>query len=139
MDEEALRLTEYRNRVLGALCQNLDGVVVNGPEHHCLPGTLNVSFAWVNSDALIVAMKDVAVATGAACSSASVTPSHVLQALGVSSDRLRSSIRFSMGRFATAGEVERVGESVVRAVKELRMSKSGAASCGLDPDSAPSG
>jgi cysteine desulfurase len=98
----------------------LDEVFLNGHPTERLPGNLNLSFAYVEGEALMMAMRDVAISSGSACTSASLEPSYVLKALGVSDDLAHSSIRFGLGRFNTAEEVEYVITDVVRTVTRLR-------------------
>jgi cysteine desulfurase len=95
-------------------------VTVNGTLEHRLPGNLNVSFACVEGEALMMAIKDVAVSSGSACTSASLEPSYVLRALGVEEDMAHSSIRFGIGRFNTEEEVDFVARLVIDKVKKLR-------------------
>jgi cysteine desulfurase len=85
-----------------------------------LPGNLNVSFAYVDGEALMMSMKQVAVSSGSACTSADPEPSHVLRALGLSDDLTRSSLRFGLGRFNTAEEVDFTIDAVAEAVVRLR-------------------
>ncbi len=120
MKTEAERLTELRQRFLGKLRQELDEIYVNGDEEHRLPGNVNISFAYVEGEALMMAIKDVAVSSGSACTSASLEPSYVLRALGVGDDLAHSSIRFGLGRFTTEEEVDYVADLVIRKVKKLR-------------------
>ena len=87
---------------------------------HRLPGNLNISFAYVEGEALLMALKDVAVSSGSACTSASLEPSYVLRALGVGDELAHTSIRFGLGRFNTEEEVDYVVELVVDKVKKLR-------------------
>jgi cysteine desulfurase len=98
----------------------LDEVYVNGSVTHRLPGNLNVSFNFVEGEGLMMAIKDVAVSSGSACTSASLEPSYVLRALGVGDELAHSSIRFGIGRFNTEEEVDYVGDLVVGKVKGLR-------------------
>jgi len=98
----------------------LDMVTVNGSLEHRLPGNLNISFAYVEGEALMMAIKDVAVSSGSACTSASLEPSYVLRALGVEEDMAHSSIRFGLGRFNTEAQVDLVARLVVDKVKKLR-------------------
>jgi len=93
---------------------------VNGSLEHRLPGNLNISFAYVEGEALMMAIKDVAVSSGSACTSASLEPSYVLRALGVEEDMAHSSIRFGLGRFNTESQVDAVARLVVEKVKKLR-------------------
>jgi len=98
----------------------LEGVTLNGHPSRRLPGNLNLSFEWVKGDALLMALRGVAVSSGSACTSASVEPSYVLRALGLSDELAHGSLRFGLGRFTTADEIERVIEEVVRVVNHLR-------------------
>jgi len=95
-------------------------VFLNGHAEHRLPNNLNVSFAYVEGEALMMAIKDVAVSSGSACTSASLEPSYVLRALGVGDDLAHSSIRFGVGRFTTVEEIDFVADLVISAVKRLR-------------------
>ena len=93
---------------------------VNGSLEHRLPGNLNITFAFVEGEALMMALKDVAVSSGSACTSASLEPSYVLRALGVDEEMAHTSIRFGLGRFNTEEEVDYVIELVVDKVNKLR-------------------
>jgi len=118
--EEAKRLAALRDRLLARLTKELDEVYVNGSMEHRLPGNLNVSFNFVEGEGLMMAIKDVAVSSGSACTSASLEPSYVLRALGVGDELAHSSIRFGLGRFTTEEEVDFVADLVVSKVKKLR-------------------
>jgi cysteine desulfurase len=120
MADEAARLTRLRNRLLEGLQSQLDYCMVNGSLEHRMPGNLNVSFAYVEGEALMMNIKDVAVSSGSACTSASLEPSYVLRALGVEEDMAHSSIRFGLGRFNTEEEVDFVVKLVAEKVKKLR-------------------
>jgi len=120
MAEEAARLGRLRDRLRQGIERGLDLVTVNGSLEHRLPGNLNVSFAYVEGEALMMAIKDVAVSSGSACTSASLEPSYVLRAMGVADDMAHSSIRFGLGRFNTEEEVDYVVGLVVQKVKKLR-------------------
>jgi cysteine desulfurase len=120
MPEELGRLLALRERLRKFLDEHLDRVVLNGSLEHRLPGNLNVSFAYVEGEALMMAIKDVAVSSGSACTSASLEPSYVLRALGVEEDLAHSSIRFGIGRFNTEEEVDYVARLVVEKVRKLR-------------------
>lgn len=120
MTTEAPRLARLRDRLLERLRAGLDRVRINGGMEHRLPGNLNVSFEGVEGEALLLALKDIAVSTGSACSSAALEPSHVLRALDGDADRAHASIRFGLGRFNTEEEVDYVADQVVAKVKELR-------------------
>jgi cysteine desulfurase len=87
---------------------------------HRLPNNLNVSFNHVESSALMLAMPDVAVSSGSACSSATISPSHVLRALGVGEERAHSAVRFGIGRFNTEEEIDYAAERVIESVRRLR-------------------
>jgi cysteine desulfurase len=120
MAAESRRLVALRNRLLEGLKKKLDMLVVNGNMEHHLPGNLNVSFAYVEGEALMMAIKDVAVSSGSACTSASLEPSYVLRACGVDEDMAHSSIRFGIGRFNTEEEIDYVIDLMVRSVNRLR-------------------
>jgi len=119
-DAEAARILALRERLRAGLLTGLDLVTVNGSPEHRLPGNLNVSFAYVEGEALMMAIKDVAVSSGSACTSASLEPSYVLRAMGVTDDLAHSSIRFGLGRFTTAEEIDWVIRLVVEKVRKLR-------------------
>ena len=119
-DAEAARILALRERLRAGLLTGLDLVTVNGSLEHRLPGNLNVSFAYVEGEALMMAIKDVAVSSGSACTSASLEPSYVLRAMGVTDDLAHSSIRFGLGRFTTAEEIDWVIRLVVEKVRKLR-------------------
>jgi cysteine desulfurase len=119
-DVEAARVLALRERLRERLLAGLDLVSVNGSLEHRLPGNLNVSFAYVEGEALMMAIKDVAVSSGSACSSASLEPSYVLRAMGVSEELAHSSIRFGIGRFTTDEEIDFVARLVVEKVTKLR-------------------
>jgi cysteine desulfurase len=120
METESQRLLALRERLWKGLSARLDMLHVNGSMEHRLPGNLNVSFAYVEGEALMMAIKDVAVSSGSACTSASLEPSYVLRALGIDEDLAHSSIRFGLGRFTTEEEVDYVIDVVVKAVTRLR-------------------
>ena len=117
---EAERLRRLRDKLLAGIRAGLDETYVNGSLEHRLPGSLNVSFAFVEGEALMMALKDVAVSSGSACTSASLEPSYVLRAIGVGEELAHTSIRFGLGRFNTEEEVDFVIDLVVRKVKKLR-------------------
>jgi cysteine desulfurase len=119
-DAEAARVLALREKLRAGLHAGLDLVTLNGSLEHRVPGNLNVSFAYVEGEALMMAIKDVAVSSGSACTSASLEPSYVLRAMGVSEDLAHSSIRFGLGRFTTEEEIEFVTRLVVDKVKKLR-------------------
>ena len=121
---EAQRQRRLRQRLFDGLTQRLDGVSLNGPSldkpELRLAGNLNVSFAFVDGEALLMSIKNLAVSSGSACTSANPEPSHVLRALGIGEDTTRSSLRFGLGRFTTAEEIELAIDRVCEAVQRLR-------------------
>jgi cysteine desulfurase len=117
---ESARILALRERLRTRLMSQLDEVYVNGTLEHRLPGNLNISFNFVEGEGLMMAIKDVAVSSGSACTSASLEPSYVLRALGVGDELAHSSIRFGLGRFNTEEEVDFVADLVVAKVKRLR-------------------
>jgi len=120
MAAEAIRLTALRDRLYRGITSKLPEVYVNGTMEHRLPGNLNISFAFVEGESLLMALKDVAVSSGSACTSASLEPSYVLRALGAGDDLAHSSIRFGIGRFNTEEQIDFVIDLVVKAVERLR-------------------
>jgi len=118
--EEAKKLIALRERLHTKLTSALEEVYLNGSKEHRLPGNLNVSFNFVEGEAMMMAIKDVAVSSGSACTSASLEPSYVLRALGVGDELAHSSIRFGLGRFNTEEEVDYVANLVIQKVKHLR-------------------
>src|SRR5262250_138794 len=120
MAAESARILALRERLRAKLTSELDMCTINGSLEHRLPGNLNISFAYVEGEALMMAIKDVAVSSGSACTSASLEPSYVLRALGVEEDMAHSSIRFGLGRFNTEAQVDLVARLVVDKVKKLR-------------------
>ena len=117
---ENVRILGQRERLRKYLTSSLEEVQLNGSLEHRLPGNLNVSFAFVEGEGLMMAIKDVAVSSGSACTSASLEPSYVLRAMGVGEELAHSSIRFGIGRFNTDEEIEYVGKLVVDSVNRLR-------------------
>ncbi len=120
MKEEAERIQRLRDRLHKAISDGLDGVTLNGHLERRLPGSLNLSFRSVPSDALLISLKDIAVSSGSACTSASVEPSYVLRAIGIPASLAFSSIRFGIGRFNTAEEIDLAAQRVVETVSNLR-------------------
>ena len=120
MAEEAVRVGSLRDRLHDGIRSRLDQVYVNGSVERRLPGNLNISFAFVEGESLLMALKDVAVSSGSACTSASLEPSYVLRALGIGEDLAHTSIRFGIGRFNTEQEVDYVVDLVVKSVQRLR-------------------
>jgi cysteine desulfurase len=120
MPEEAARLLQLRERLREGIMSRLEETYINGHPTERLPGNINISFAYVEGEALMMGIKDVAVSSGSACTSASLEPSYVLRALGVGDELAHSSIRFGLGRFNTQEEVDFVIDQVVKAVTHLR-------------------
>ncbi len=118
------RVTALRERLWWRLADGLDDIECNGHPTQRLPGNLNVSFAGVEADALIVGLKDVALSSGSACSSARPEPSHVLTAIGLSPEHVRSALRFGLGRSTTAEEIDWVADRLIELVGELRSKRS---------------
>ncbi|MGS2724606.1 IscS subfamily cysteine desulfurase [Porticoccus sp. GXU_MW_L64] len=119
MADEALRLNRLRDRLWNGL-KDIEEVHLNGSESHHVPGLLNVSLNFVEGESLIMALKDLAVSSGSACTSASLEPSYVLRALGLNDELAHSSLRFSIGRFTTEEEIDYAIDKVKHAVGKLR-------------------
>ena len=102
------------------IADRVPDIRLNGHATRRLPGNLNLSFAYVDGEALMMAMRDVAVSSGAACTSANPEPSHVLQAMGLDEEMARASLRFGLGRFTTREEVDFAIDAVATAVARLR-------------------
>lgn len=119
-ERDAAHCKKLQERLLNGLQSRLPHLVVNGDLAQRLPGNLNVSFSCVEGESLLMGMKDVAVSSGSACTSASLEPSYVLRALGVDAENAHTSIRFGIGRFTTAKEVDVVIEECVKNVERLR-------------------
>jgi cysteine desulfurase len=120
MAEEARRLTDLRNKLQAGLFERLEDVSLNGHPTERLPGNINVSFAYVEGESLLMGISDVAVSSGSACTSATLEPSYVIRALGVNEELAHSSIRFGIGRFNTEEEVNFVTDRVTKEVNRLR-------------------
>jgi len=118
--QEAKRILALRERLRARLWKGLDAIQVNGSLEHRLPGNLNISFSFVEGEALMMAIKDVCVSSGSACTSASLEPSYVLHAMGIGDDLAHSSIRFGIGRFNTEEEIDFVADLVIAKVQRLR-------------------
>ena len=118
--EESKRLAYLRDKLKDRLLASLDEVYINGTMEHRLPNNLNLSFAYVEGESLLMGINDVAVSSGSACTSATLEPSYVLKALGAGDDLAHSSIRFGLGRFNTEEEVDYVAAKVIDVVKKLR-------------------
>ena len=120
MATESCKMAGLRNRLRDKIMGRLDEVFINGSTEHRLPGNLNISFAYVEGESLLMGINDVAVSSGSACTSATLEPSYVLKALGTGDDLAHSSIRFGIGRFNTEAEVDYVADRVCETVERLR-------------------
>jgi cysteine desulfurase len=120
MPKESCHLAGLRNRLKDRIMGKLDEVYINGSMEHRLPGNLNISFAYVEGESLLMGINDIAVSSGSACTSATLEPSYVLKALGTGDDLAHSSIRFGIGRFNTEAEVDYVADRVIETVERLR-------------------
>jgi len=120
MNVESIKVLGLRNKLFSGITSKLDGVYLNGHPEKRLANNLNLSFAFANSESLMASMKEIAVSSGSACSSASIEPSHVLKAIGVSDERIHYSIRFGLGRFTTEEEINFTIGKVVEKVIYLR-------------------
>ncbi|MEK9172729.1 MAG: IscS subfamily cysteine desulfurase [Nitrospirota bacterium] len=120
MPVESKRIAAMRDRLQAQIMKDLDESYLNGHPTERLPHNLNISFAYVEGEALLMGVKEIALSSGSACTSATLEPSYVLRALGVGSDLAHSSIRFGLGRLTTDEEVDYTGKRMVEAVKRLR-------------------
>jgi len=120
MVEESARLTRLRERLREGILKGLDEVYLNGHPTQRLPGNLNMSFAYVEGESLLMGLKEIALSSGSACTTATLEPSYVLRSLGVGSDLAHSSLRFGLGRFNTEEEVDYAVQRVVETVRRLR-------------------
>lgn len=119
MVEEGERLTALRNRFWDQI-QDMEEVHINGSAEQRIPGNLNVSFAFVEGESLIMSLRNLAISSGSACTSASLEPSYVLRALGVNDELAHSSLRFSFGRFTSEQDIDTAATEVRKAVEKLR-------------------
>jgi cysteine desulfurase len=120
MPEETVRLKAMRDSLKDQIFGELDEVFINGSWEHRLPHNLNISFAYVEGESMLMGINDIAVSSGSACTSATLEPSYVLKALGLGDDLAHSSIRFGVGRFNTQEEIDYTAKRVVEVVKKLR-------------------
>jgi len=120
MAEEAKRLSHLRDKLKDKLMGELDEVYINGSLEHRLPHNLNISFAYVEGESLLMGINEIAVSSGSACTSATLEPSYVLKALGAGDDLAHSSIRFGLGRFTTEDEIDYTANKVIEVVRKLR-------------------
>jgi cysteine desulfurase len=120
MPQESKRMAHLRDKLKDRLMGNLDEVYINGTMESRLPNNLNISFAYVEGESLLMGINEIAVSSGSACTSATLEPSYVLKALGAGDDLAHSSIRFGLGRFNTEEEVDYVAAKVIDVVNKLR-------------------
>jgi cysteine desulfurase len=120
MESDRLRIGALRDRLWNGLQSQLDELYLNGHPTERLYNNLNVSFAYVEGEAMMMGLKEIAVSSGSACTSASLEPSYVLKALGVGEDLAHTSIRFGLGRFTTEEQIDFTIERVVSTVNRLR-------------------
>lgn len=120
LPKESLRLVELRDRLREKISSELNGVSVNGSVEHRLPGNLNLSFANTDGEELLTALDDIALSSGAACTSAHIEPSYVLTAMGVPNELAQAALRFGIGRFNTEVEVDYAAMRVIETVQQLR-------------------
>jgi cysteine desulfurase len=120
MAKESCTLAGLRNRLRDRIMSRLDECYINGSMENRLPGNLNISFAYVEGESLLMGINDIAVSSGSACTSATLEPSYVLKALGAGDDLAHSSIRFGIGRFNTQAEIDYVADRVIETVSRLR-------------------
>jgi cysteine desulfurase len=120
MAQESARMLSLRERLRTGLEAKLDETFINGSMEHRLPNNLNMSFAYVEGESLLMGINDIAVSSGSACTSATLEPSYVLKALGVGEDLAHTSIRFGLGRFNTPEEVDYVIDKMTQVVTKLR-------------------
>lgn len=120
MEQEMARSLALRDKLQAAIEAELDEVYINGTMEHRLPHNLNISFAYVEGESLLMGINDIAVSSGSACTSATLEPSYVLKALGAGDDLAHSSIRFGIGRFTTEEEIDYTAGKIIEVVKKLR-------------------
>jgi cysteine desulfurase len=120
MGPEAERLHALHGRFLSKITEQLPEVYLNGDLEHRIPGNLNISFAYVEGEGLMMGIKDLAVSSGSACTSASLEPSYVLRALGIDEELAHTSLRIGFGRFTTEAEVDYAVERIACEVRRLR-------------------
>ena len=120
MEKENKTLTKYKEMMLEGIRKSCPDVYLNGSEEARVPGNLNLSFAYVEGESLMMGIKDLAVSSGSACTSASLEPSYVLKALGVEEELAHTSLRIGFGRFTTENEVKYATDIIVKEVKRLR-------------------
>ena len=120
VDEESKRISSLRDKLLNGLQSEIPNLIINGSMQYRLAGNLNVCFPSAKSDSIMMSMRDIALSSGSACTSASIQPSHVLKALGLTKEQSHASIRFGIGRFNTETEIEYTIEKVIKTVNRIR-------------------
>lgn len=120
IESESERLSSYRNKILKTFTDELEDIKLNGDTDNHLPNNLNLCFKGIRSEILMVNLRNIALSTGSACTSASLKPSHVLKAIGLSDELAKSSIRIGLGRFNTEEEINYVIDEVIKTVKQIR-------------------
>ncbi|MCK5114890.1 MAG: aminotransferase class V-fold PLP-dependent enzyme, partial [Phycisphaerae bacterium] len=120
MMRESERLGKFSQKLLRLISENVDHIRINGHQENRLGNLLNITFEFVEGEGVMLAMPDVAVSSGSACTSETLEPSYVLRALGVPDELAHGSLRFSLGRFNTEQEIDLAAQSVIRAVKKMR-------------------
>lgn len=120
MEFDKQHVEELSDRLVHGITSQLTHIIRNGDPHKTYPGCVNLSFAYIEGESLLMALKDIALSSGSACTSASLEPSYVLRALGADDEMAHSSIRFGIGRFTTKEEVDYTVEKCVKHVTSLR-------------------
>ena len=120
MQEEHTRIQSLRDRLYSKLSQELDEIYLNGDAKNTIPGNLNISFAYVEGESLLMGMKDICISSGSACTSASLEPSYVLRALGVDEELAHTSLRIGIGRFTTIEDIDTAAQNIIATVRKLR-------------------
>ncbi|ELU02672.1 hypothetical protein CAPTEDRAFT_155858 [Capitella teleta] len=120
MEYDHRRISMLADRLINTVCNAIPHVIRNGDPHHTYPGCVNLSFAYVEGESLLMALKDIALSSGSACTSASLEPSYVLRAIGADEDLAHSSIRFGIGRFTTEEEIDFTAQKCISHVTRLR-------------------
>ena len=120
MKQEHKMLSTFKQMMLDGIRNSCPDVYLNGSENHRVPGNLNLSFAYVEGESLMMGIKNLAVSSGSACTSASLEPSYVLKALGVEEELAHTSLRIGFGRFTTENDVKYATDIIVNEVKRLR-------------------
>jgi cysteine desulfurase len=120
MKSESETLRNLRDKLYNGIISNLEHIRLNGHPEKRLPNNLNIAIEYVNADALMMSMKEIAISSGSACTSASVEPSHVLKAIGLSDEMVKCSVRFGLGRFNTKEEIDYTIRRVTESINEIR-------------------